>query len=121
MLSLNQPAVLIFLGGGSGAMLRYVVGQITAPYVGTWPVATFCINIIGGFLIGYTAFHVPLEKFLWARPLLMTGFLGGFTTFSAFSLEALTLVQTGRIFAASAYVALSVVGAILACYAGSVA
>ena len=97
------PALLVFAGGGLGALLRY----LTALLVGG-PLSTLTVNIAGCFAIGLIAGSVPLDA-TNVRLFFMTGILGGFTTFSAFSLDALSMWQRGEAFAALAYVAASVV------------
>lgn len=101
--------IQVAIGGALGASSRYLVGAMVA-----FPIGTLAVNIIGSFLIG-VAFVVLAEKGLerW-MPLVMTGFLGGFTTFSAFSLDAFKLYEAGRLGAAGGYVLTSVVASILA-------
>jgi len=108
---------LVALGGAAGSMLRYltVVGaaRLFGPGV---PLGTVAVNVVGSFLIGVLAIWLMGNR-VWAYPLLVTGFLGGFTTFSAFSLEAFRLWETGQPAMAAAYVAGSValgIGALLA-------
>ncbi|GAD55231.1 fluoride efflux transporter CrcB [Limimaricola cinnabarinus] len=103
---------LVAFGGATGASLRFLVGQALA-----FPIGTFAVNLAGSFAIGVL--------FVWLSgrdaplaPLLITGLLGGFTTFSAFSLDALRLVEAGRLGAALAYVAGSVILSIAACALG---
>ena len=93
--TLTQVAV----GGAIGSALRFV----TVAFVGT-PLATLVVNVVGSFVMGVAV--VTLQARL--SPLLMTGVLGGFTTFSAFSLDALTLWDAGRQMQAALYVAGSV-------------
>lgn len=104
--------VLVMAGGAVGAALRFHTGRwIGALGGGGWPVGTLAVNLIGGLAMGLLA-GLMVKKGLadgW-RLLLGVGLLGGFTTFSAFSLEMVTLVQDGRWSAASAYAALSVFG-----------
>ena len=92
------------LGGAIGAALRFTLAGAVV-----FPVGTLLVNVIGSFLMGI-AFVLLAEKGLdrWI-PFLMAGVLGGFTTFSAFSLDTLKLFEAGRIGAAGAYVAASVV------------
>ena len=87
--------LLVFLGGGLGAVLRYLAGLI-AP----GPLTTLAINVAGSFLIGLLI-AMPAGNM---RLLLAVGLLGGFTTFSAFSLDALQLWQRGQPGLALAYV-----------------
>ncbi len=117
---MSWPLLLsVALGGALGAVLRYLVVQwVGAP--ASFPVATLLVNVLGSFAIGIFAVLV-LEKAvlseIW-RPLVMVGLLGGFTTFSAFSLEAIYLMQDSRIVSALGYVVLSVILCILAAFSG---
>jgi CrcB protein len=97
-----MAALLVFVGGGLGALLRY----LAALTIGG-PLATLAVNVVGSFAIGLLAATLPLDPHP-ARLLLMTGLLGGFTTFSAFSLDAVALAQRGHLGHAFAYVALTV-------------
>jgi len=107
-----MSALLIFVGGGLGALLRY----LAALSVGG-PLATLCVNVAGSFVIGLLAASIPLDQHP-ARLFLMTGLLGGFTTFSAFSLDAVALAQRGDYGQAALYVALSVALSLAAAAAG---
>jgi CrcB protein len=96
-------------GGALGAVLRLGVtlgmGRVAGP---GFPLGVLTVNVLGSFLIGglvVLSFHRGLEHL---NPFLVTGVLGGFTTFSTFSLEALTLYERGAAGAAVAYVGLSV-------------
>ena len=110
----------IALGGALGAVLRYctVLGAVRLFAVGT-PVGTVFVNVIGSFVMGLVAvwFFERLGD-AKAAPFVMTGILGGFTTFSAFSLDAITLWEQGRQTVAMAYVMGSVLGAVVALLAG---
>ena len=92
-------AVLVFVGGGLGALLRYLVSLAVEGSL-----ATLAVNVVGSFLIGLMV-AVPAGNL---RLLLAVGLLGGFTTFSAFSLDALRLWQRGEPLLAATYVAGSV-------------
>lgn len=93
---------LIALGGAAGSVLRYLmVSAIGAP------VGTAAVNVLGSFVIG-VLFIALGSRDSW-QLLLMTGLLGGFTTFSAFSLDTLKLIQSGQSLQAAAYVLGSVV------------
>lgn len=109
----------VALGGGLGAVLRYLAVQIIETPSG-FPLATLVVNVLGSFLIG-VCFVLILEKGLiselW-RPALMAGFLGGLTTFSAFSLEAVYLLEDGRWQMALGYVVMSLILCILAAFGG---
>ncbi len=120
----RRGSVYFWVAAGSslGALARWGVAEFTAGTAGAWPWATLAVNVAGSLLIGILAGLVARhrEPFvgLPAQLLLMTGFCGGFTTFSAFGLEALWLVQAGRAGMAIAYVACSVPLWILAAWAG---
>ena len=106
-------------GGALGAVLRYL---LSAPVrsEGDFPAATLAINIVGSLAIGLAwGAWANLAWFQdWGRAFLAVGVLGGFTTFSAFSLEALTLVQMNRPGAAAVYVLASLCGCLLAVWLG---
>jgi CrcB protein len=113
----------IGLGGATGSILRYVFGAIVQRSVGAaFPVGTMAVNVTGCFLIGALAYHyLNLQTSPQMRAALMTGFCGGFTTFSAFSLETVGLVRGGEYGKAAAYVALSVTLSLSAAFAGMAA
>lgn len=111
---------LVMIGGALGAGARYALGQIIAARVATsFPWATFSVNILGslamGILMGWLARGGGSET---ARLFVGVGLLGGFTTFSSFSLEFWMLFERGQTGAAFTYAAMSVVGAIMACSLG---
>jgi CrcB protein len=113
--------LLVFFGGGLGATLRHLVNLTCARCIGTaFPYGTFIINISGstvmGLIAGYLAFKGGAAQ-PW-RLFLMTGILGGYTTFSAFSLDAALLYERGEIGLAVLYVVGSVVLSILGLFAG---
>jgi CrcB protein len=114
--------VLIFFGGGLGSMLRHLVNQACAAVLGVnfgW--GTLFVNIVGSFAMGLLAgwFAFRSEGGELLRLFLATGILGGFTTFSAFSLDALLLWERGQIMSALIYSAASVGVAIVSVFAGS--
>jgi CrcB protein len=101
---------LVALGGAFGAACRFLVGvgvmRLTGP--AEFPLAIITVNVIGSFLMGAFVVAAAHKGLTHYSPFVMTGILGGFTTFSAFSLETVTLIERGQIAAAGAYVALSV-------------
>ena len=101
---------LVALGGALGASLRYLFGVGAMRLVGPseFPFAILSVNVIGSFLMGVFVVAAAHRGLTHYSPFVMTGLLGGFTTFSAFSLETVTLMERGNIGAASLYVALSV-------------
>ncbi|MEN4902189.1 fluoride efflux transporter CrcB [Luteimonas sp. TWI1437] len=114
------PFLLVFLGGGLGAALRHGVNLLALRAGTTFPYGTLCINVVGsllmGVVVGWFAARSGLSPSL--RLFLMTGVLGGFTTFSAFSLEAALLYERGQLGLAVAYVLASVVLSIGGLFAG---
>lgn len=114
--------VWVALGGAFGAMLRYGAMQLAAPAalkLGGWPVSTLLVNAVGSFCIGLMAVWLinrPADSAL--RPLLVVGLLGGFTTFSAFSLDTVLLLERGELLLALINVATNVLFCVLLCAAG---
>lgn len=106
---MTQTLLLVAFGGALGSVLRYGVGLAVG-----FPFGTLTVNVVGSFLIGAVWVWV-VDKFPGAVPFLMFGLLGGFTTFSSFSLDTLRLVGDGRLGAAAAYVVASVVLSVAAC------
>jgi fluoride exporter len=104
-----HPVTLLTIGGGVGANARYWLGALVRSLhaATAFPWATFAINVSGSVVLGFVAAlclnHPDESRRNWYL-LLGTGFCGGFTTFSAFSLETLELLQTGRPWTAAAYV-----------------
>ena len=110
--------LLVFVGGGLGALLRYAAGR--AALLAGWapPLATLGVNIVGCFAMGLLAgWFAHRGGPASVKIFLVTGLLGGFTTFSAFGLDTLTLWRTSPAHAA-AYVAASVIVSLLAVFLG---
>jgi CrcB protein len=107
-----QAALIVALGGAIGSVLRYETGAFVLRQVGTspFPWGTFTVNVAGCLIAGLLAGLGEHFGFLTAnvRLLLFTGFLGGFTTFSAFGVETIGLVERGDFALAGTYVLLSV-------------
>ncbi|MGB3280877.1 MAG: fluoride efflux transporter CrcB [Pseudorhodobacter sp.] len=109
----------VALGGAIGASARYLTNTAVMRWVGPgFPYGTIMVNILGSFLMGVLIVVLAQKGGTRYAPLLMTGILGGFTTFSAFSLDAFTLWERGQVALAGAYVAGSVVLSIAALIAG---
>ncbi|WP_346881634.1 fluoride efflux transporter CrcB [uncultured Algibacter sp.] len=93
-----KQVLLVFLGGGLGSVLRYLVGKQFTSDSFHFPWATFCVNLIGSFIIGFVFGYILVkhkisnELFL----LLAVGFCGGFTTFSSFAHESIALLKSGQ-------------------------
>ncbi len=103
--------LVVALGGGIGAGLRYLIGLIPLKEPFAFPVKTLVINLLGCFVIGLIAALAVKNSSLSQKTVLFlkTGLCGGFTTFSTFALETETLIKTGHIGLAVLYVVLSVV------------
>ena len=101
---------LVAVGGAIGASLRFLSGVAVLRAFGPqdFPVAVLGVNILGSFLMGLFVVVAAQKGLTQYSPFVMTGVLGGFTTFSAFSLETVTLIERGQIASAGIYVALSV-------------
>jgi fluoride exporter len=113
--------LIVFLGGGIGAALRHGVNLASARLIGTaFPYATLLENVTGSFVMGllaaYFAFKGDASQ-TW-RLFLTTGILGGYTTFSAYSLDAALLYERGELASAALYVVGSVVLSIAGLFAG---
>jgi CrcB protein len=114
----------VFIGAGLGGMLRHAVNRACLVYLGPgFPYGTLIVNVVGGLLMGVMAelFLVKGGGSQEFRLFLTTGFLGGFTTFSAFSLDSATLWQRSDYAALGAYVTGSVVLSITALFLGMAA
>jgi CrcB protein len=113
-----SPTVLIAVsaGGAAGSAARYLIGQHWPAPVGTFPISTLTINVLGCALIGIL---MVLITTLWTgqrllRPFLGTGVLGGFTTFSTYTVDIQRLLAGGRFGTAFLYLTLTAIGALLA-------
>ena len=103
----------VALGGAIGAMLRFGTGLALLRLGGPgFPIGVLSVNVLGSFLIGVFAVVSAHKGLMHLNPLVMAGLLGGFTTFSAFSLEAFTLYERGQLGSAGLYVVLSVIGSL---------
>jgi fluoride exporter len=117
-----QNLLLVAVGGGTGAVLRYVVGVQAVRFLGHgWPYGTLAVNVIGGVLMGvlvsWLALRGGADQERW-RVLLGVGVLGGFTTFSAFSLEVALMLQRRAWAEAFGYSLVSVVLSVAALFLG---
>lgn len=96
-------------GGAIGAAGRFAVGHAALRLVGPgWPYATLFVNVAGSFAMGVMAVWLAQRGMMRAAPFLLTGVLGGFTTFSAFSLEVVQMLARGEAVQAGGYIAASV-------------
>ena len=113
--------VWVFLGGGLGSVARFVVGTVALErYGAAFPYGTLAVNLLGSALLAALV-HVSLATSAVSADLriaLATGVLGGFTTYSAFSQETFAYLQDGAWGIGAAYVAVTLVGCLLACLVG---
>ncbi len=114
--------LLVGAGGALGAMSRYGIGVLIGKFWNShFPIATILVNVFGsllmGLLIGLLAYYTPQWQGQ-ARLFMAVGVLGGFTTFSAFSLEIITLVERGQAVLALVYILISVILSVMAVFAG---
>ncbi len=120
---MTKLLVLTGLGSFIGGVLRVVISVLLSLKFNKstpFPIGIFTINIIGCFLIGLLfAYFKEKPQFGSLYVFLTMGFLGGFTTFSTFSLEVIQLFEQKEVFKAFSYAFLSAIGGILACYVGT--
>lgn len=113
--------LLVALGGAIGSVLRYLTSVLVNKYNATvFPFATLTINIVGCFLVGIFIGYLQKNDLLESdlKYLLVTGFCGGYTTFSAFGHENISLMQTGNGALAFVYIASSVIVGLAAVWFG---
>jgi len=119
----GHELILVFVGGGVGSLARWLIGlAVGKRYDGSFPLGTFLVNISGSFLIG---FLTVLFSFNWRNRfgdpiniLVITGVLGGYTTFSSLELDLSTVVHRGETRLAQIYLLSSIVIGLLAAYLG---
>ena len=112
--------IWIALGGATGSVLRYLLGGVAQRMSGaSFPFGTFFVNVTGCFLIGILSQHyMNTQTHPHMRAALITGLCGGYTTFSAFSLETTGLIQGGEYAKAAFYILLSVTLSVAATFTG---
>jgi CrcB protein len=109
----------VAIGGALGAVGRYLTGLAAARFLGAgYPWGTLTVNVVGSFAIGVLFIALMAKDASRLSPFLLTGVLGGFTTFSAFSLDALKLFEKGQPGLAAGYILASVVFSLLAVFLG---
>jgi CrcB protein len=114
-----KEALAVAAGAALGGLARWQIGLWLNPRHGLLPLGTLSVNLVGGLLIGFAlVLQARPDQQLW-RLLVVTGFLGGLTTFSAFSAESLSLLQRGQWAWALAHGALHVLGALAAAAVGA--
>ena len=118
-----MSAFLVFLGGGLGALSRWGLSAgleklTNRTALHQFPLGTLACNLLGCFLIGCVLGHFAQKTPLWVAPLLITGFFGGFTTFSTFGRDTVSAIQDGLTLIAILNILLSVIFGLLAVWAG---
>lgn len=106
-------------GGAIGSSLRYLVNVAALRIAPGFPWGTLAVNVVGCAIMGILATTLAMKGGMRWQPFLLTGVMGGFTTFSAFSLDAMGLWERGQVQAAIAYVGASVILSLLAVLAGA--
>lgn len=118
---MNQ-LIVIALGGACGSVVRFLVSTGVYQWLGRgFPYGTLAVNVIGSFMIGLLAEALILQRVTFAleyRAAILVGFLGGFTTFSSFSLETIYLIEQGAFSKAALNITLSVFACLLAVWLG---
>jgi CrcB protein len=112
----RRELAAIFVGGAIGALARYGVTRALPHDPGSWPWATFCVNVAGALTLGYltTRLQERLPPTAYRRPLLGTGLCGALTTFSTVQVELLQMLDDGRGGLAAGYAAASIAAGVLA-------
>lgn len=115
-----KQLLLVFIGGGFGSVLRFLIGKFLNPSITNFPLGTFAVNVLGclfiGLIMGYASKNQMLSQSYTL--LLATGFCGGFTTFSSFALENQQLLVSNNLSAFIFYTLASLVVGFLAVFAG---
>ena len=113
-----KEIAIVFIGGGLGSALRFGVGKLFISSLSKFPTATFLVNIIGCLLIGLLVAYLSKSENSFYKLLLVTGFCGGFTTFSTFSNETILLLKNNQITLAATYIISSLLLGLLATFVG---
>jgi CrcB protein len=112
----RREILAVFAGGAVGAVARALVGEALPHDAGSWPWATFAVNVAGAFILGLfvTRLQERVPPSAYRRPLLGTGFCGALTTFSTFQVELLDMLDADRAALAATYAAASIAAGCLA-------
>ena len=112
----RRELAAIFFGGAIGALARYGLAEALPHDAGSWPWATFAVNVAGALALGYltTRLQERLPPSAYRRPLLGTGLCGALTTFSTMQVELLSMLDDGRTGLAAGYATASIAAGVLA-------
>ncbi|MDR0626429.1 MAG: CrcB family protein [Bifidobacteriaceae bacterium] len=113
-----QQFALVAAGGAAGTLARWGLSVAAYPGSAAWPWVTFAINLAGSFALGFLYGWTTRRGDVRWRLLLGVGLLGGFTTYSAFSVEVITLAMADAVFSAAAYALTSVLGGLAVAWFG---
>ena len=117
----SRDLALVAVGGVVGSLLRYAVGTAVPHAAGGWPWSTVAVNVAASLLIGVVAGWAHWRHAAhWVRPLVMSGVLGGFSTYSAFAVDTVSLAEGGSDALAAAYVVVTLIACIGAAAVGTV-
>ena len=114
--------ILVATGGATGAVLRFILTNLSKYLFASNLYGTLSVNILGSFLIGYLITSIYIKSFPedFVKFFLIVGLLGSFTTFSAFSYEALNLIMSKKFFISLIYIFISIFLSILSAYLGMI-
>lgn len=115
-----KQALIVFIGGGLGSMLRFLISKKLNPYFDNFYVGTFLVNILGCLLIGFILAFSEKNNLINQNQMLLlaTGFCGGFTTFSTFAYEQHSLLRNAGLLYFSGYTLASIILGIIAIVGG---
>ena len=113
-----MSVLFVFLGGGIGSVSRYLVGELWKVLGFNFPLATLSVNIIGSYIIGFVWSYLLTKPNQSLGLFCITGFLGGFTTFSSFSLETIQLFMKGNVWLGISNIGLNLLFSLLGVYLG---
>lgn len=118
----NRELAAVFAGGAVGTAARAGLNVLTAPVPGHWPWATFVVNIVGAFILGFVTTRLleRLPPSAYRRPLLGTGLCGGLTTFSTMQVETVQMIEARHYGLAAGYTVVSIAAGLLAVWAATV-